>query len=145
MRTVAFLLTAAALLSGCQSIDGMLTTEAPPPAMSEPAARAIAGDLAGRLAAQMGTATSTTIEMDEGTTQFARALEAALHGQGYTVVMDDKGATGIKTVELAHSIDNIDGQTLARLSTPSLVLGRAYVATAAGASPTSPLSIMQMD
>jgi hypothetical protein len=42
-------------------------------------------------------------------------------------------------------VDSFEGQTLARLSTDKLELARAYSTTAAGAAPTSPLSVMQRD
>ena len=81
--------------------------------------------------------------MEKDTSEFATALEAALKGWGYTVVTDGKVAKDVKPVELAYAIDGFDGQVLARLSTPSIVLGRAYTTTAAGATPASPLSIIQ--
>jgi hypothetical protein len=133
-----------ALLSGCQTADDALTTSSTPVAVTGPAASAIAGDMASRLAEQIGPAgATTTIKMEKDTSEFAVALEAALKGWGYTVVTDGKVAKDVKPVELAYAIDGFDGQVLARLSTPSIALGRAYTPTAAGAAPASPLSIMQ--
>ncbi|MBY3258859.1 conjugal transfer protein TrbH [Rhizobium laguerreae] len=133
-----------ALLSGCQTADDALTTSSTPVAVTGPAASAIAGDMASRLAEQIGPAgATTTIKMEKDTSEFAVALEAALKGWGYTVVTDGKVANDVKPVELAYAIDGFDGQVLARLSTPSIALGRAYTPTAAGAAPASPLSIMQ--
>ncbi|MGV4797453.1 conjugal transfer protein TrbH [Rhizobium sp. F40D2] len=133
-----------ALLSGCQTADDALTTSSTPVAVTGPAASAIAGDMASRLAEQIGPAgVTTTIKMEKDTSEFAAALEAALKGWGYTVVTDGKVAKDVKPVELAYAIDDFDGQVLARLSTPSIALGRAYTPTAAGAAPASPLSIMQ--
>ncbi|ASS60108.1 conjugal transfer protein TrbH [Rhizobium leguminosarum] len=134
----------AALLSGCQTADDALTTSSTPVAVTRPAASAIAGDMASRLAEQIGPAgATTTIKMAKDTSEFATALEAALKGWGYTVVTDSKVAKDIKPVELSYSIEGFDGQVLAKLSTPSIALGRAYTPTAAGAVPASPLSIMQ--
>ena len=99
--------------------------------------------MASRLAEQIGPAGTTTIKMEKDSTDFATALEAALKGWGYTVITDGKAGKDVKPVELAYSIDGVDGQVLARLSTPSIALGRAYTATPAGAVPASPLSIMQ--
>ncbi|URK86321.1 conjugal transfer protein TrbH (plasmid) [Rhizobium sp. RCAM05350] len=133
----------AALLSSCQTADDALTTSSTPVAVTGPVASAIAGDMASRLAEQMGQAGATMIKMEKDTSEFATALEVALKGWGYTVVTDGKIAKDVKPFELSYSIGDFDGQILARLSTPSIALGRTYTPTAAGATPTSPLSIMQ--
>ncbi|KEA03052.1 conjugal transfer protein TrbH (plasmid) [Agrobacterium fabrum] len=133
-----------ALLSGCQTADDALNTSSTPVAVTGPAASAIAGDMASRLAEQIGPAgATTTIKMEKDTSEFATALEGALKGWGYTVVTDGKVAKDVKPVELAYAIEGFDGQVLVRVSTPSIALGRAYTPTAAGAVPASPLSIMQ--
>ncbi|MDK4718052.1 conjugal transfer protein TrbH [Rhizobium sp. CNPSo 3968] len=136
-------LIVAALLSSCQTADDALTTSSAPVAITGAAESAIAGDMASRFAEQIGSAGATAIKMEKDTSEFATALEAALKGWGYTVVTDGKVAKDVKPVELAYAIDGFDGQVLARLSTPSIVLGRAYTTTAAGATPASPLSIIQ--
>ncbi|MEH7846034.1 conjugal transfer protein TrbH [Rhizobium laguerreae] len=144
MRKLFAFFIAVALLSSCQTADDALTTNSTPVAVTGPVASAIAGDMASRLAEQIGPAgATTTIKMEKDTSEFAAALEAALKGWGYTVVTDGKVAKDVKPVELAYAIDGFDGQVLARLSTPSIALGRAYTPTAAGAAPASPLSIMQ--
>jgi hypothetical protein len=143
LRLLAFFV-AAALLSGCQTADDALTTSSTLVAVTGPAANAIAGDMASRLAEQIGPAgATTTIKMERDTSEFATALEAALKGWGYTVVTDGKVAKDVKPVELAYAIEGFDGQVLVQVSTPSIALGRAYTPTAAGATPASPLSIMQ--
>ncbi|MBX4899578.1 MULTISPECIES: conjugal transfer protein TrbH [Rhizobium] len=144
MRKLLAFLIAAVLLSGCQTGDDALTTNTTPVTVTGSAASAIAGDMASRLAEQIGPASAaTTIKMEKDTSEFATALEAALKGWGYTVVTDGKVAKDIKPVELAYAIEGSDGQVLARVSTPSIALGRAYTPTASGATPASPLSIMQ--
>lgn len=144
MRKILGLFIAAALLSGCQTADDALTTNSTPVAVTGPAASAIAGDMAGRLVEQIGPAsTATTIKMEKDPSEFATALEAALKGWGYTVVTDGKVAKDAKPLELAYAIEGFNGQVLARVSTPSIALGRAYTPTVAGAVPASPLSIMQ--
>ncbi|PDT48364.1 MULTISPECIES: conjugal transfer protein TrbH [Sinorhizobium] len=143
MRKLQLTLIAATLLSGCQTADKALTAGAAPVSLSGPTASAIAGDMASRLAEQIGPAGTTTIRMENDSSEFATALEAALKGWGYTVIIDGKTAKDVQPVDLACAIDGIDGQVLARLTTPSIVLGRAYTPTAAGATPASPLSIMQ--
>ena len=99
--------------------------------------------MATRLAEQIGPAGSTTLKMDKGTSEFAVALEAALKGWGFSVVTDGKIDKGTKPIKLEYGIDSMDGQVLARLSTPTIALGRAYSVTPGGATPASPLSIMQ--
>jgi len=143
MRKLLIMIITASLLSGCQTAEDGLTTSSTPVAVTGPAASAIAGDMASRLAEQIGPAGTTTLKMEKDTSDFAAALEAALKGWGYTVITDGKVGEDGKAVELAYSIDDVDGQVLARLSTPSIALGRAYTATAAGATPASPLSILQ--
>lgn len=143
MRRLLPLILAAGLISGCQTADDALSTSSTPVAITGPAASAIAGDMASRLAEQMGPANTTTIKMEKDTSDFAVALQAALKGWGYTIITDGKVDKDVKPVELAYSIDGADGQILARVWTPSVALSRAYTATAAGATPASPLSRMQ--
>lgn len=142
-RLIPYILTSV-LLSGCQSLDGGLST-ARPTTISARAAGAIAGDMASRLTEQIGAAGTTALKMSEGSSDYAVALKAALKGWGYTVVADQKGGKGARPVDLAYSIDTMDGQVLARISTPSIWLSRAYTATEAGATPTTPLSIMHLN
>lgn len=137
----AFIITS--ILSGCQTADETLTTSSTPIAVTGATASAIAGDMASRLAEQVGPAGTTILKMDNNASEYAVALEAALKGWGYTVIADDKAGKDQKLVEVAWSIDSFDGQVLARVSTPAIALGRAYTATSAGATPASPLSIMQ--
>jgi hypothetical protein len=80
--------------------------------------------------------------MNPDKSDFAVALEAAMKGWGYTVVTDT-GAKDGKAVELSYSLQGMDGQLLARVSTSAIALGRAYTASSTGAVPASPLSIMQ--
>lgn len=143
MRRLLPIILAAALLAGCQSTDETLSISSTPVAVTGPAASAIAGDMASQLAEQMGPAGTTTIKMEKDRSDFAVALEAALRGWGYKVITDEKVAKDVKPVELAYSLDGVDGQVLARVWTPSVALSRAYTATAAGATPASPLSRMQ--
>jgi hypothetical protein len=132
-----------AILSGCQTADDTVTTSSTPIAVTGATASAIAGDMASRLAEQVGPANTTTLKMDKDASEYAAALEAALKGWGYTVIADGQVGKDQKPVEIAWSIDSFDGQVLARVSTPAIALGRAYTTTSAGATPASPLSIMQ--
>jgi hypothetical protein len=143
MRKTLAAITITAILSGCQTADETLTISSTPIAVTGATASAIAGDMASRLAEHVGPAGTTILKMDKDTSEYATALEAAMKGWGYTVVTDGKIGKDQKPVEVAWSIDSFDGQVLARVSTPVIALGRAYTTTSAGATPASPLTIMQ--
>ncbi|MFT4118327.1 conjugal transfer protein TrbH [Bradyrhizobium sp.] len=129
-------------LAGCASLGGGgLVASSAPPDLTGPAASAIAGDLVTKFAEQIGPGSGTIVLKPDGT-PFGRALETSLKSWGYAVATDQKTG-GDTAIPLAYVIESYNGQVLARLSTGSLELGRAYAATAAGASPASPLSVMQ--
>jgi hypothetical protein len=131
------------LLSGCQSMgtEGLVSSNAPPE-ISGPAASAIAGDMVSRLAEQIGPG-KATVALKVDASPFGQALEAALKGWGYAVVTDQETDSGATVIPLAYVILAVDGQVLARLSTNSIELGRAYSVTASGATPASALSLMR--
>ncbi|KQZ46711.1 conjugal transfer protein TrbH [Rhizobium sp. Root149] len=131
----------AMLLSGCQTAgsDGLVVSDAPPE-ISGPAASAIAGDMVSRLAEQIGQGKATVALKVDGS-PFGHALEAALKGWGYAVVTDQKADQ--KVIPLAYVIVPFEGQVLARLSTSSVELGRAYIVTGNGATPASALSLLK--
>lgn len=140
-----FLLSTTLLLAGCQTGTGALTTSAAPASVTGAAASAIAGDIAGRFAEQAGS-TQTPIRLHEDQSDFSIALDAALKGWGFAVVTEDRAPhakDGPEAIELAYSLVDVDGQVLARLSTASLELGRAYAISDGGAEPVSPLSLMK--
>ncbi|MBA3447688.1 MAG: conjugal transfer protein TrbH [Pseudaminobacter sp.] len=140
-RFFGFLL-AAMWLAGCQAIDAdSLVASSAPPEISGQAASAIAGDMVSRLAEHVGPGTGTIVLKPDGS-PFGDALEDALKTWGYAVVSDQK-AGGEKLIPLAYLIDSHEGRVLARLSTASIDLGRAYATTATGAAPASPLSVMR--
>ncbi|WP_050816451.1 conjugal transfer protein TrbH [Agrobacterium tumefaciens] len=133
----------AIFLSGCQTVNtGGLATSAAPSEVSGPAAGAIAGDMVSRLAEQIGQGKATVVLKQDGS-PFGQALEAALKGWGYAVVTDQKTDSGAAVIPLAYVIMPYDGQVLARLSTSSIQLGRAYTVTTSGATPASALSLMR--
>ncbi len=138
---VAIIITA--VLSGCRTADETLPTSSTPISVTGSTASLIAGDMASRLAEQLGPAGTTTLKMEKDTSEYAAALEAALKGWGYAVVTDKKVSKDQKPVEFAWSIDSFDGQILAQVSTPTVALGRVYTTTSSGATPASPLSVMQ--
>lgn len=143
MRKLTLVIPIVLLVSGCQTSDVSLTTSSTPVAVTGAAAGAIAGDMASRLAEQIGPAGETTIKLENDTTDYAAALEAALKEWGYTVITDKESGKDQTPVEVSYSLNIIDGQILAQLTTSSVSLGRAYTATAGGAAPSSPLSILQ--
>ncbi|MDX3808609.1 MAG: conjugal transfer protein TrbH [Bosea sp. (in: a-proteobacteria)] len=129
-------------LGGCASFGhGGVVASSAPPDLSGAAASAIAGDMVTKFAEQVGPGSGTIILKPDGS-PFGQALETSLKSWGYAVATDQK-TSGDKAIPLAYVIQAYEGQILARLSTGSVELGRAYTATAAGASPTSPLSVMQ--
>lgn len=143
IRLSATSVSLAILLSGCQSIETeSLSSSSAPPEISGPAASAIAGDMVSRLAEQIGPG-KTTVALKSDTSPFGQALEATLKGWGYAVVTDQKTDPGTKVIPLAYVISSVDGQVLARLSTNSVELGRAYSVTAGGAAPASALTLMR--
>lgn len=141
--TLAAACTFAILLSGCQSLgtDGLVASNAPP-GISGPAASAIAGDMVSRFAEQIGPG-KATVALKPDASPFGQALEAALKGWGYAVVTDQKTNSGTKVIPLAYVVLPFDDQVLARLSTDSVELGRAYTVTPGGATPASALSLMR--
>ncbi|MCF1485503.1 conjugal transfer protein TrbH [Agrobacterium vitis] len=143
LRSLAAACALALLLSGCQSLgtDGLTSSNAPAE-VSGPAASAIAGDMVSRLAEQIGPGTAT-VSLRQDSSPCGQALEAALKGWGYAVVTDQKTDSTKRTVPLAYVVIPFEGQVLARLSTNSVELGRAYTVTATGAQPASALSVMQ--
>jgi len=129
-------------LAGCASFGGGgLVASSAPPGLSGAAASAIAGDMVTKFAEQVGPGSGTIILKPDGS-PFGQALETALKSWGYAVATDQKTAAE-KAIPLAYVIQAYDCQVLARLSTGSVELGRAYTTTASGASPASPLSVMQ--
>ncbi|SMF55952.1 Conjugal transfer protein TrbH [Xaviernesmea oryzae] len=143
IRSLAAVCLGGLLLSGCQSLstDGLVASNAPPE-ISGPAASAIAGDMVSRFAEQIGPG-KATVALKPDASPFGQALEAALKGWGYAVVTDQKTDSGTTVIPLAYVVLPFDGQVLARLSTNSVDLGRAYAVTADGATPASALSLMR--
>ncbi len=142
MRYLLMVAQLVAPMSGCQSGTDALTTSASPPELSEAASSAIAGDMASRFAEQVGQGTGILV-LKQDTSPFGQALVAALKTSGYAVATEQATENKKPSVQLAYIIDDFEGQTLARLSTGSIELARAYSTTTGGASPSSPLSVMQ--
>lgn len=132
------------LAAGCQTIgeDAIIQSSAPVE-LGDGAAGAIAGDLATRLAEQVGAGTGTIV-IDPDGSSFGNALETALQEQGFAVASDQETESS-KAISLAYVIADHDGQILARLSTGSVELGRAYQVVGDVATPSSPLSVMRRE
>ncbi|WP_186397926.1 conjugal transfer protein TrbH [Stappia sp. P2PMeth1] len=130
------------LLSACQTlgqaglIQSTVTAE-----LSPEAANSIAGDMVGRLAEQAGPG-STTIRFTPDGSPFGQALEAALKNWGYAVITDQKSDEA-NILALAYTVDEFEGAVLVRLSTARFDLTRMYKPGTDGATPVSPLSILQ--
>ena len=89
----------------------------------------------------MGPGTGT-VSLQPDKSAFALALEASLRDWGYAVAVDQK-TDGEAIIPVAYVIDTFEGSVLARLSTNTVDLGRAYSLTENGATPASPLSVLQ--
>jgi hypothetical protein len=109
--------------------------------VSPEAAGVIAEDLVGSLAEVVGPGTGTVVLKPDGSA-FAIALEKSLRAWGYAVATDQK-VDDATAIPVAFIVDSFEGSVLARLSTATVDVGRAYTLTETGATPTSPLSILQ--
>ncbi|WP_027062814.1 conjugal transfer protein TrbH [Mesorhizobium loti] len=118
------------------------TTSAAKAELSSATAKAIAGDMVSKLAEIVVPGSGTVVLKSDGST-FGEALATSLKGWGYAVATPDQQADGGKRIHIAYVIDSFEGSLLARLSTSTVDLGRAYTFTSTGAAPSSPLSIMQ--
>ena len=137
--TVLFVLVG---LSSCTASSNALTTSAALPELSSAASSAIADDMVSRLAEQIGPGRGAIVLMQDASL-FGQTLFAALKQRGYAIVTDQEIDDKTPTIQLAYMVDFFEGQTLVRLSSSNIELTRAYNTNAAGASPVSPLSVMQ--
>lgn len=110
--------------------------------VSPTAASAIAGDMVSKLAEVVGPGTGTIVLASDGS-PFGEALASSLKGWGYAVATPDQKTNEGDKIQLAYALDSFEGSVLARLSTPTVDLGRVYSVTETGATPSSPLSIMR--
>lgn len=139
---VAMIALCLTVLAGCQTLGRAGLVQSSATAQLTPdAASAIAGEMVGRLAEQVGPG-KTTIQLRPDGSVFGQALEASLRGWGYAVATD-QATDGANTVALAYVVDDFEGSILVRISTHTLDLTRVYRLSAEGAAPVSPLSIMQ--
>lgn len=147
LARAAMVVMTATLVSGCAGfwLDGFGTsgpvTSTAPIEMTTLAASAIAGDLVPRLAEQLGRG-KATIVLKPDSSAFGAALEAALRTWGFAVTTDGE-VKDQNAIRLAYVLAPVDGQILARLTTGSLEIGRIYTTSGTGATPASPVSVMQ--
>lgn len=142
MRNLIVIIAALTALTGCQTGTDELEVGADPNELSEAASSAIAGDMVSRFSEHTGQAAGIIV-LREGTSSFGKALSAALRGSGYAIATDQKVGPDKPSIQLAYAVDDFEGRTLARLSTKDLDLTRVYGTTASGASPESPLAVIQ--
>ena len=129
-------------LTGCATFGGTgLVASTVTAKLTPEAATAIASDMVGRLAEQVGPG-NTTIALTLDGSAFGEALEAALKGWGYAIVTD-QATKGTATVPLAYVVDQDEGSALVRLSTASFDITRMYALGADGTTPSSPVSVIQ--
>ena len=141
-RNVLGMLFCTIALAGCQTLGGSgLIASSAYSGLSPEAANAIAGDMVGRFAEHVGPG-STTIQLKADGSVFGQTLEGSLKGWGYAVATEQNPEGG-NAVALAYVVDTFEGAVMTRISTPSVELTRSYAMSATGATPTSPLSVMQ--
>lgn len=144
LRVLGFL-AATLPLAGCQTLGlGASSSQIASidnAQVSPEAAGVIAEDLVGRLAEVVGPGTGTVV-LQPDDSAFAVALEKSLRAWGYAVATDQK-VDDASAIPVAFILDSFEGGVLARLSTTTVDLGRAYALTDTGATPTSPLSVLQ--
>ena len=129
-------------LAACQTMSGTgLVTSEVTAELTPESAGAISEDMVAKLAEQIGPG-STTIALHSDGSVFGAALEAWLRSWGYDVVTDQETGASV-TEPLAYVVDPFEGGVLVRLSTRKAELTRMYTITAEGATPASPLSVMQ--
>jgi type IV secretion system protein TrbH len=129
--------------SACQTMaEGDLTTITDRAELSTTAANTIADDMVSSFADVIGPG-SATVVLKSDRSPFSAAVVSSLKRRGYALAMTGQKADGGKVVQLGYEIDDFEGSVLARLSTPTVDLGRAYARTATGAAPSSPLSIIR--
>ncbi|TPJ52462.1 conjugal transfer protein TrbH [Mesorhizobium sp. B2-6-4] len=129
--------------SACQtSGEGDLTASTDKAELSSTAANAIAGDMVSKLADVVGPGTGTIVLESDGSL-FGEAMKSSLRSSGYAVATTDQKTDGSKLIHLAYVVDSFEGSVLARLSTSTFDLGRAYAVMNTGAVPSSPLSIVR--
>lgn len=143
LARIATVVVMCAGIGACQTAgEGGLTVSADKAELSSIAANAIAGDMVSKLAEVVGPGTGTVV-LKSDASPFGKALTSSLKGWGYAVATPDQKTDGSKLIHLAYVVDSFEGSVLARLSTSTVDLGRAYAVTSIGAAPSSPLSIMR--
>ena len=142
---LAGLIVATVALAGCQTLSlgssSSQVVSVDNAQVSPQAAGVIADDLVGSLAEVVGPGTGTVVLKPDGSA-FAIALEKSLRAWGYAVATDQK-MDDAAAIPVAFILDSFEGAVLARLSTATVDVGRAYTLTETGATPTSPLSVLQ--
>jgi hypothetical protein len=130
-------------MAGCMTQSGWFnpTTSVDAANLLPSASSIIAGDMVAKLSEHVGAGTGT-IFLKADKSEFGLALESSLRGWGYAVAEADQQPSGNTIIPLAYTVDSDAGQIFVRLTTPTVELARTYQATATGASPTSPVSVL---
>ena len=131
----------AALLSSCQAHHVPTRPDAAESSIPPSAVSAIAGDMAARLAEQVGEGSTRSFSVSPDESDYGIALRAALTGFGFEVGSGKASAPGAKPVVLAYAFEPLDGQVLAQISTPEVGLARVYSLSGPAVLPASPLSV----
>lgn len=129
-------------LAGCSSDSGYFAPAASQDAakLSPEAAKAVAVDMAGKFAERVDPKSGAVVlAVDDS--PFATAFESALRGYGYGISSTKDQPSG--GIPVAYTVADVNGAILVRLTTPQIELSRTYAISSAGASPVSPLNVLQ--
>jgi len=141
LRHLLLVVAIGAALAGCSSDNGYFEPAASQDAakLSPQAAKTVAVDMAGKLADRLDPRSGPIMLAGDGS-PIGAAFEEALRGHGYRI---HSSADQAPEIRVAYTIANVNGAIMVRLSTPTIELSRTYVISGTGASPASPLSVLQ--
>ena len=142
MKLASFALAATFLLSSCQTDTGTEAMHGPNSiSLSESAMAAISGDMVSRLAEQLAPGT-VPLRLDDDQSPHKVTWQSALRSAGYAISAEPTVPAGKRRLAVTYGIDEFEGQILARLAIGTIEVTRGYTATASGAVPATPLSVI---
>ena len=143
MRRFVVLTQIIAVLCGCQISTDALKSSSSSKELSKATASAIADDIVGQLAEQIGQS-GGTIYLKKNDETLGQALTKALTDHGYATTIQPSDRKN-PAIPFTYDIDQINGQRLLEISVGNIILARSYSTTANGAVPASAVSIMRKD
>lgn len=143
MRRFVVLTQIIAILSACQLSTDALKLSSTGKELSKATASAMADDIVGQLAEQIGQSDGT-IYFKTKDEAFGQALTKALTDHGYATTIQP-GDGKKPSIPLAYNIDEINGQCLVEISLRNIIIARSYSTMTNGAVPASAVSVMRKD